>query len=110
VAEASVSPVLESKLSEASAMLGNLPAVELSDSAFVDLVGGGKEASGRRILLRGLCGGCYTGKFHVYTTTEAVIVDHVSLSDRGSSGKAWPVVVMLPALPRDVFVQYSTIR
>jgi hypothetical protein len=41
---------------------------------------------------------------------DAVIVDHVSLSGRASSGKAWPVVVTLPALPRELYVQYSTIR
>lgn len=63
VAEAFISPVLESKISEASAMLGDVPAVELADAAFEDLVGGGTHANGPRVLLRGLCGGCYTGTF-----------------------------------------------
>ena len=110
LADASVAPVLESKISEASAMLRDVRAIELSDSVVADLVGGGTEPHGSRILLRGLCGGCYTGRFHVYITNDTVIVDHVSLSGRDTAGKAWPVVVTLPRLPREVYVQYSTIR
>jgi hypothetical protein len=104
-----VHPVTEAKLESAKLKLDTIPVVPISVSEAEDLVDS-KLDGGGFFLIRGLCLGCGTGSFNVYSNGRSVLIDHLSLAGRGTPATRWPVVVRLDSMPTEVYVQCHAIR
>ena len=105
--ETSVRPVHKLKIPNASRRLQSAAAVVISSAEASDLLSLNVDAESRYLLVRGVCIGCGTGRFSVYVNADNVIVDHLSLAPRGTPPQAWPIIVELTGVPKEVFVQYS---
>jgi hypothetical protein len=102
--ERSARPVAPGSRESSITRLRPNPLVRLSLKEAEDLAGQAL-SEGNYFLLRGLCVGCGTGYFKVYSDGENVLVSHFSLAKPGRRPTQWPVIANLERNPDQVFVE-----
>lgn len=109
IASVDVLPVDEMRLATALERLNEPQIIQVSVEEAEDLTR--KNLDGDTFLLsRGLCVGCKTGSFAVYTDGEVMVVDHVSLAARNARPTRWPIIVRSVHIPNTLYVQCHAVR
>lgn len=105
---ADVFPVAEDHVHQAIGELENHHVVAITPVRAAELAGR-VLPGGDYYLVRAVCGACSTGGYFVYFGQAGrLVVAHLSLSSQPPAPTRWPIVVRLPGVPTDVYVQFST--